>query len=161
MRDPESAVRAALFPGTVAAVLSSAVLTACGWIENRRALAPHNGPSQWVYGVAAGYRRKPTLRHTLPGFCIHHASSIWWALVQQVIFPLRRPPRSLGRHLAEGGAMAALAGFVDYGVVPERLQPGFENHVSLPSLVAAYVAFGAGLGLATWLLQRKGRSGRV
>ena len=57
--------------------------------------------------------------------------------------------------------MAALAGFVDYGVVPERLQPGFEKHVSLPSLIAAYVAFGAGLGLATWLRQRKVGSGRV
>jgi hypothetical protein len=56
-------------------VLSAAVLAACGQIENRRPAGPINGPSQWVHGCAAASVRKPSLRHTLTGFVIHHVTA--------------------------------------------------------------------------------------
>jgi hypothetical protein len=152
-------LRAALFTGTIAALCSSLVMTICGRIENGRALAPHNGPSQWVYGSAAGYRRAVTCRHTLVGFVIHHVSSCWWAYVHRRMFAQRAAPPSVARHLAEGALMAVVANVVDYKVVPERLQPGFDKHVSRKSMAAIYVAFGLGLALGNHLLEQHRQSG--
>lgn len=145
-----SSTEAILFRGTVAAILSSLVIMASGRMERGRALATHNGPSQWVYGPRAGHRRSVTLRHTLPGFVIHHASSCWWAFVQLQLFP-PRPRTPLRVHAAQAAAVAAAANVVDYQLMPERFQPGFEKHISRASLGAAYVAFGVGLALAAWL----------
>jgi hypothetical protein len=156
MRRLHPAVSASLFPGTVAAVLSSLVILACGRIERRRALATHNGPAQWVHGTAAGHRRTVTLRHTLLGFVIHHASSCWWAFVQQRLFPRHPPGTPMRVHAAEAAAIALTANLVDYQVMPERFQPGFEKHISRKSLAVAYVAFGVGLALAAWLESREG-----
>lgn len=142
---------AAIFlPGTVAALLSSLVIVACGRLERRRGLATHNGPAQWVHGTEAGHRRDVTLSHTLLGFLIHHASSCWWAFVQQRVFPRRPLGTPFSVHAAEAGAVALAANIVDYKLMPERLQPGFEKHISRKSLAAAYVAFGLGLALAGW-----------
>lgn len=155
MRRTGADIGAAFFPGAVAAVLSSLVIVACGRMENGRALATHNGPAQWVHGKAAGHRRSLTLRHTLLGFIIHFASSWWWAFVQRRLFPARPGGAALRVHALEGGAIALLANIVDYQLVPERLQPGFEKHISRKSLAAAYVAFGLGLALATWWCGRE------
>ena len=149
-----STIRAAMFTGTVAAVLSSLVVTVCGALENGRALAPHNGPSQWIYGKSAARRRSITLRHTLVGFLIHHASSCWWAFVQRRVFPVRPQGTPFVAHIGEGAVIAVLASVVDYKVVPQRLQPGFDKHVSLSSLTAVYVAFGIGIALGAHLLSR-------
>ncbi len=155
MRIADRGLRAVWFSGTVAAILSSLVIVICGRVERGRGLATHNGPAQWVHGTGEGHRRDVTLRHTLLGFLIHHASSCWWAFVQQRVFP-RRPPRTAWRvHAAEAGAVALAACVVDYKVMPERLQPGFEKHISRPSLAAAYVAFGLGLALAAWWQSRE------
>ncbi|MDQ2640985.1 MAG: hypothetical protein M3Y79_10470 [Pseudomonadota bacterium] len=150
MRRAERSLGAILFPGTVAALLSSLVIVACGRLERRRGLATHNGPAQWVHGTGAGYRRDVTLSHTLLGFLIHHASSCWWAFVQQRVFAKRAPGTPFSVHAAEAGAVALAANLVDYKLMPERLQPGFEKHISRKSLAAAYVAFGVGLALAGW-----------
>lgn len=155
MRRTGADIGAAFFPGAVAAVLSSLVIVACGRMERGRALATHNGPAQWIHGKAAGHRRSVTLRHTLPGFVIHFASSWWWAFVQRRLFRARPGGSPLQVHAIQGGAMALLANIVDYQLVPERLQPGFEKHISRTSLAAAYVAFGAGLALAAWLGERR------
>lgn len=155
MRDGERRLGATWFSGTVAAILSSAVIVACGRLERRRGLATHNGPAQWVHGTHAGHRRDVTLRHTLLGFLIHHASSCWWAFVQQRVFPPRESGPRFRVHAAQATAVALVAYLVDYKVVPERLQPGFEKHLSRKSLAAGYVAFGLGLALAGWWRSRK------
>lgn len=155
MRKTGADIGAAFIPGAVAAVLSSLVIVACGKMERGRALATHNGPAQWVHGKAAGHRRSLTLRHTLLGFVIHFASSWWWAFVQRRLFPALPGGSPLRAHAVAGGTIALLANIVDYQIVPGRLQPGFEKHISRRSLAAAYVAFGAGLALAAWLCERR------
>ncbi len=156
MQDGGQGLRSMWFAGTVAAVLSSAAIVACGRLERRRGLATHNGPAQWIHGTRAGHRRDVTLRHTLPGFLIHHASSCWWAFVQQRVFP-PRPGTPFSVHAAQAAAVGLAAYLVDYKVVPERLQPGFEKHISRKSLAAGYVAFGLGLALAGWWRSRRER----
>jgi hypothetical protein len=148
----DSDLAAALFAGSVAALCSSAVVTLCGHLENRRALAPHNGPAQWIYGTQAAHRREVSCSHTLVGYAIHHLSSVWWAYVQRRLFPARHA-RSVAAHLGQGAITAVMANIVDYKVVPKRLQPGFEKHISRTSLVAVYAAFGVGLALGSYLLQ--------
>jgi uncharacterized membrane protein len=64
--------------------------------------------------------------------------------------PRRRP----SVELACAGATTLLAAFVDYVLTPRRLQPGFDKHLSIPSIAAVYAAFG--LGLAAPRLLKKG-----
>src|SRR5437870_3967062 len=67
--------RAAVGSGAAASLLSAAALALCGWLENRAAAGPLNGPSQWLFGRRAAYRRDPTVRHTLTGYASHHATA--------------------------------------------------------------------------------------
>lgn len=149
-----------LVAGSAAAVASTLVLSACGWIENRNAVAPNNGPSQWLYGRQAASRRRFSARHTLPAYAIHHASALLWSGVHQGLFARQGRRQSLARRLAQGMATAALACFVDYRLTPKRFQPGFERHLSRKSLSAAYAAFGLALGAGTHLLTHDRRAQR-
>ena len=139
-----------LVAGSVASLASSLALLVCGKLENGRALATHNGPSQWVHGTAAGHVRSVSLRYTLTGAVIHHASACWWAGVYRAIFRQPPPVDTMVAHLGRGAVVAVLANIVDYGLMPERFQPGFDKHVSRPSLAVTYAAFGLGLGLAAY-----------
>src|SRR5688572_5630807 len=67
--------------GTVASLTSTLVLVQRGHMDCDNAAAPINGPSQWVWGTDAAYENRGTLRHTLIGYLIHHAMSIFWGTV--------------------------------------------------------------------------------
>ena len=137
--------RRALFSGSVASVLSTAVLAACGRLENGAAAGPVNGPSQWIWGRWAAHVRRPSLRHTLTGHAIHHLCSCGWALLHERWNGEAARPRST---IAKAATTAALASFVDYRLTPKRLRPGFETQLSKPALFAVYTAFAAGLVIA-------------
>lgn len=139
-----------IWTGSAASVVSTLMLALCGLAENGRAVAPSNGPSQWVWGRHAARSREVSLRRTGVGYLIHHLSSLMWASVHHQVF--RRPAASACTDLARGLATASIAAFVDYRVTPRRFQPGFEQHLSVPSLVLVYAAFGITLGLTNrWL----------
>lgn len=147
-----------LVSGSVAAVVSTAVLSLCGWIENRNAVGPNNGPSQWIWGRRAARRQHFSVPHTLAAYAIHHASALMWSRVHHAMFVrAHHPPRSLSRRLAEGAATSAVACFIDYRCTPSRFQPGFEKHLSRTSLLLFYAGFGAALGVATHLATRHGQ----
>ncbi len=44
--------------------------------------------------------------------------------------------------------------FADYQLTPRRFQPGYEAHLSKPSLAVVYGAFGVGLALGAMLCRR-------
>src|SRR5689334_3423826 len=73
--------------GHLAALTSAIALAVMGWIEKGRPAAPLNGPSQWLWGTQASKLRRADLRHTAVGYGVHHASSIFWGLVHNEIFP--------------------------------------------------------------------------
>jgi hypothetical protein len=126
--------------GSFASVLSAIVLALCGRIELRDPWAPLNGPSQWLFGTRAARKSGFSARHTVSGYLIHHAASVFWALV----FERLRARR--GRAIASpAAATAALACFVDFRLTPRRLTPGFERRLSRKSLAVVYVAFAIGL----------------
>ena len=140
--------RRALLSGSAASIVSTALLIARGKRELDAPAAPMNGPSQWVWGLHAPYRDKPSIRHTVVGFGIHHLASIFWAGFYEYAIARRdaRDPVEVAKVAA--GATAAAA-FVDYCLTPERLTPGFQKRLSAPSLVIVYAGFAAGLAAAT------------
>ena len=113
------------------------------------AASPANAPSQWLWGEPARHRHDVTLRHTLLGYAIHHASSVFWAVAHETAIDRYRARPSRIAPVVAATAMA-----VDYQVVPKRLRPGFERHLSRVGLVAVYAAFAAGLTIGSRLARR-------
>jgi hypothetical protein len=141
-----------LLAGSAASLVSTLVLGLCGWRENRRPAGPVNGPSQWLWGRAAAHRRRFSLAHTLLGYGIHHASSLFWARIHAALHS--RPSGSLSGEMLRAACTSALACTVDYRVAPRRLQPGFEQQLSRTSLLLVYASFGIALGATQFLLSR-------
>lgn len=86
-------------------------------------------------------------RNTLVGVGLHSAASVWWALFFEAL------PRGL-RDTRGALAVAGLAYLVDYHVVHRRFRPGFEKHLSAPSLFAIYAALAGGFAIAGRLNRR-------
>lgn len=139
-------VQRAAVSGSVAAVVSTIALAALGRRDAGAALAPINAVSHWYWGDRATRRDEASVKYTLPGYVTHHGASIFWALFFERLFG-RRARRDPATALATGAAVATLAAVVDYTITPKRLTPGYEERLSLPSLVAVYAAFGLGLAL--------------
>ncbi|HEY4352285.1 MAG TPA: hypothetical protein VGN31_13725 [Paraburkholderia sp.] len=82
------------------------------------------------------------MRHTVTGFAIHEVSAIFWAMLFEALIDrmpaLRQRQQPFSTAMA-AAATAATAYVVDYQVVPRRLTPGFEAHLSGKSLAAVYV----------------------
>ena len=145
MNDWKTSARQAAVSGTAASLLSTAVLALSGKLEHNAPAGPLNGPSQWLFGRQAAYRRSASLRHTLTGFLIHHAMATGWALLHERLFGRHKQSQTTARRLGSAIATAAVANFVDYRLTPRRLQPGFEAQLSKKALFAVYAAFAIGL----------------
>ncbi len=145
MNEWKRAARKALVSGTTASLLSTAALALAGKAERNAPAGPVNGPSQWVFGRRAAYRRAASLRYTLTGFLIHHASAMGWALLHERVFGRPKQPPTTARIMRNAALTATVANFVDYKLTPKRLQPGFEAQLSKKSLLAVYAAFAVGL----------------
>lgn len=150
---PQRLLTDALITGSVASLASTAVLSACGHREGGDPYAPTNATSQWIWGKRSICADGASLRYTLPGFLIHHASSIFWAAVYAK-WRMRHKVPQASVDLALGAAVAGLACLVDLRLTPERLRPGFEKKLSKGSLALVYGAFGLGLAGAARMFKR-------
>ena len=148
MADAKNLYRQALISGAVASLLSTAALAVGGYMENRRPAGPVNGPSQWIFGRWAARVRKPSVRHTLTGFVVHHVMATGWALLHERVSGTKETRQPLAPRLRRAAVTAAVANFVDFQLTPKRLRPGFETQLSRKSLFAVYAAFAIGLALA-------------
>ena len=153
----EAAKRGAL-SGSIAALFSGITLAACGKIENDAAAGPLHGPSQWVWGRRAAYRRRPAWRYTALGYSIHHIASVSWAMLHEKHVARLAHGRSPAARMLAAGATAAIACVVDYKVAKGRVQPGFEKQLSRTSLFFVYGAFALGLALGGARFGRRRRS---
>jgi hypothetical protein len=139
------AARQALVSGTAASLLSTAVMVLAGKLERNAPAGPLNGPSQWLFGRGAAYRRSASARHTLTGAIIHHTMAMGWALLHERVFGRDKQAQSPARRLRNAAVTAVVANVVDYKLTPKRLQPGFEAQLSRRALAAIYAAFAVGL----------------
>lgn len=157
MPDTIELARAALTSGSCASVASAVALACAGQRDCASAFAPVNAVSHWLWRGHALRQQDTSLRYTLPGYVIHHAMSVLWAVVYEAS-PGRR--RAGTADVLIGLGVAALACFVDLRLTPERLTPGFERRLRASSLFGVYLLFGLGLALPRLLAGRRpGSSG--
>jgi hypothetical protein len=148
------AARRALVSGASASVCSAVALSVCSRIEEGSFAGGLNGPSQWLWGEAEAYTREASVRHTAAGYGIHHATSVFWATLYERAFGEPGERKTPLRRCAEAALSSVGAYVVDYYLTPRRLRPGFEKHVSAPSMFAVYGAFAFGLAAASILRDR-------
>jgi hypothetical protein len=153
------AAQRSIFSGSCAAVASAVALAARGHADERSAVGPLNGPSQWLWGEKEGYSRQASLRHTGVGYVTHHLSANFWAVLYETMSGAQGARKSVPRILAEATSVGALAFVVDYGITPPRFRPGFEKHVRPSSLALVYAAFSFGLAASTLLRRTASRQG--
>ncbi|WP_136417506.1 hypothetical protein [Herbaspirillum sp. ST 5-3] len=152
MKNWREAIRDGAISGSIASLVSTAVLGGRGQRDTGTPFAPTNAISHWIWGDGAAEHDEPSTRYTGIGYVIHHASSTLWAVIYEKWFGEAAERGEVGRAVAGGAAVAGLACFVDYNLTPQRLQPGFEKRLSTPSMFLVYASFGMGLalrGLAT------------
>jgi hypothetical protein len=155
MEDWNTAMRRGLVSGASASLLSTAALAALGKAEAGSALAPTNAISHWIWGDKAARRDKASLRYTLTGYLIHHASATFWAVLFERFMGQRLDGRKVGTALQAATAASAVACFADYQLTPQRLHPGYEKRLSRPALATVYGAFALGLAAGALLCRRQ------
>jgi hypothetical protein len=137
-------LRRTLVDGTLAGLLSLAVLAWRGRAELIRPAAPLNAPAHWFFGDESLREDGPSWRHTLTGAAVHQVSALFWGLLYAALQQRRGPASCMGA-AADATAVTAVAALVDLRLVPERLTPGFQHRLSPPSVAAVYLAFAVGL----------------
>jgi hypothetical protein len=146
----KAALREGAISGSLASVLSAAFLALAGERECRHhPAAPVNAISHWIWDEPALREDGASARHTLAGFAIHHAASIWWGVWHAKAWGTREVAKRPVPALAGAAAAAAIACFVDYRMTPERLTPGFEHRLSSRALLGVYACFALGLALGS------------
>jgi hypothetical protein len=145
----KQALREGLVAGSVASLLSTAALVLAGRRENRDAAAPVNAISHWVWDRPALYRDGADLRHTVVGYVVHHAASVFWGVLHARAWGCRPEAKRPGPAFAGAATAAAVACFVDYRLTPRRLTPGFEHRLSSGALLAVYACFALGLAIGS------------
>lgn len=150
----KTAWRRGLVGGAVASLLSTFAMSALGKRESGSPYAATNAVSHWFWGDQAFRQHAPSTRYTLPGYLIHHGCAVFWAVIFERLcghlLDRKEPPLTLG----VATSAAAVACLVDYQCTPRRLQPGYEAHLSRPSLAVVYAGFGLGLALGAMLCRR-------
>jgi len=148
--------RAALATGSVASAITTAALAGLAKRRGRGVLQPTNSTSHWLHGERAGHEEKADLAHTGVGYATHHASSVFWAAPLEA-WLAARPARNSADILGRAVAVAGLAAFVDYVVVPKRLTPGWEAVLPPRDIVAVYGVLALGLAAGA-LIARRGQA---
>jgi len=144
-----------LWTGTAAAVLSMSAAAARSRIENRRVDPAFNAQSHIVWGGQPPAQAGPNRRNTLVGATLHVGAGYVWAAIFETLFG--RWSRRSSVNAAAGGAATALAAYlIDYKLVPQRIRPGFEFHLSRHSLHCIYAALAAGMALGAIWSRRRG-----
>lgn len=143
-------LRTVALSGLAAAVLAGAGLGLMSAAETGSFLAPLNATSHWLFGAEAAARPGLRAGPTTVGLATHVAASLFWAAVMALALWRWRMTRPLPL-MAAGLATAALAGLIDYGILPRALSPGW--HLVLPpaAVAAGFACLGLGLGAGAWM----------
>ena len=145
--------------GAWAAVISILVLGAASLATGQPFWMPLNATSHGLYGPEAAQFTGFDLAHTVVGAVIHVASCFFWAAVAVLMLcGVQRGNMALAA--GAGLATAALAGVVDYALMPARLTPGWELVLPPAGVMAGLASMGVGLAIGLGLAQRSDNHGR-
>lgn len=151
------AIRDGFVSGAVASIASTIALLLLGRFELGRWAAPVNGPSQWIWGKYAPYENRFSLRYTIVGYAVHHAASVFWAILFEKLRQRLSPDGKPEPVLVPAAVISTAAYTIDFHLTPERLTPGFQHRLSNHSLLIVYVTFGLGLAAAGLMGDGRGR----
>jgi hypothetical protein len=154
MENWNTALQRGAVGGVTSSLASTAALALLGKGEANSAFAPTNAVSHWLWGDKAARQDNPSLRYTLPGYLIHHASAMFWAVLFERFCGDLLDRQDTAATLGAATAASAFACFTDYQLTPRRLHPGYEQRLSRPALAFVYGAFGAGLAAGAMLCRR-------
>jgi hypothetical protein len=155
MIDWKYTLREGLVSGTVAGLLSAAVLMATGKRDAGSAVAAVNAESHWLWGDESLTEDRATWRHTFTGLATHQASTVFWATLYALVRGDRKAVKGVPEALIGGLATSVVAAAIDYTLVPKRFTPGFENRLSAPSMVAVFAAIAGGIAIGSLLLRER------
>jgi hypothetical protein len=152
--------RYAFYCGTAAGLASMAAVMLAGRLEGNGAVRPLNATSHFLWGKKAARSNDADLRHTVSGVITNQAAGMFWGTLFGA-FLASWPPRTPLRMLRDAAIMGAVAGVVDYGIVPKRLTPGWEMALSKRSVVISFAAMTLGLAAGGLLAQHDERDARA
>jgi hypothetical protein len=116
---------------------------------------PINATSHWLHGEDAGKDKQLDAKHTGAGYATHHAACVMWASLFETI-RWRAPDAGAGSILRDAALVSAVAAVVDYGLVPKRLTPGWEEPLPIRSVAGGFAGLALGLGLGGFVTRRHG-----
>jgi hypothetical protein len=131
--------------GSAASIASTICLLLAGKAELNRWAAPINGPSQWVWGRYAPYENRFSLQYTIVGYLIHHAASVFWAIMHEKLRQRMAGADAATAAIVPAAVTTTAAYIVDFHFTPKRLTPGFEHRLSKGTLLTVYGSFAIGL----------------
>lgn len=143
--------------GTVLSVI--ALGAAAGW-QGLPVWMPLNATSHVLHGAEAGRFHGIDLAHTGLGTAIHVGACFFWAAVAFLWLRVRSIPAA-GNVWAAGLGTAVLAAAVDYGLMPERLTPGWELVLPPAGLAAGFAGLGIGIAAGLAATRSSRRAGVV
>lgn len=154
MADWTTSMQRGLVSGAASSVVSTVALALLGRGEAGSAYAPTNAVSHWIWGDEAAEHDGFSLKYTITGYLIHHASATFWSVLFEKLAGEKLDKKDLRVTLAASAATSAIACFTDYKLTPQRLHPGYEKRLSKKSLAGVYAAFAVGLALGAIALRR-------
>jgi hypothetical protein len=114
--------------------------------EGKGAAQPINATSHWLQGEDAGTVTTIDVAHTATGYATHHAATVFWAALFEVLQSAWREPLP-GKTIRNAAVVSTLAAVVDYGLVPKRLTPGWEGPLPIRSVAGGFVGMAFGLAI--------------
>lgn len=178
--EPSLAGRAVI-SGTIGGLAAAAAASLAGKREDGSYAGPLNATSHIIWGDEAARQDEPSLKYTLTGFLLNHASAIFWALFYEKLLGKGEKRQSwhhpknwnqgargdrttaaptedaILKPILDSAAVTAGAYLIDYHLIPRRFTPGFEKRLSGKSMAAVFVALAAGLAARDIIQAAKAR----
>lgn len=142
-----------LLAGSLASLVSTAVLALAGRRESGSAAAPLNAVSHWYWGDEAFRQQEADLAHTAAGFLTHHVAATFWATLYATLASDRPALRTTPGVVLGAAATSATAYLVDFKLTPQRFTPGYEHRLSNGALLAVHAALAIGLAAGALALR--------
>jgi hypothetical protein len=148
-------LRASLVSGTIASAVSAAVLGLLARAEGAAPIQPINATSHWLHGEEAGKVQEIDAKHTGTGFATHHAACVLWASLFETLRSAS-PDAGPAGIVRDAAAVSMVAAVVDYGLVPKRLTPGWEEPLPIRSVAGGFAGLALGLALGGLITAGRG-----
>jgi len=131
-----------LFCGAGAALASLSSVALLARAEGEPALRPISASGHWLWGDDAAVKGEPGMTRSGVGGATNIGAGLMWGGLFGAW--VQRNASTPGEVLRDGAALGAVAGLLDYGLLPRRLSPGWELALSSRSVVLSMAAMAAG-----------------